>query len=60
MKSGAGGRPIAFLVVVHDIVVVRVLVSHEFGARTKIRRMCIELDNLCVRSPHCRYRGAEM
>jgi len=36
-EIGAGGRPIAFLVEAHDIVVVRALVSHEFGARMKIR-----------------------
>lgn len=43
------GGPIAFLVTLHDIVVVQALAPHEFGAHTKIRRVCGELDNLRVR-----------
>lgn len=48
-KIREGRGPIAFLVELHDIVVVQALAPHEFGAHTKIRRVCGELDNLRVR-----------
>lgn len=43
------GGPIAFPVALRDIVVVQALAPHEFGAHTKTRRVCRELDNLRVR-----------